>query len=119
MSYDHCVLRRVSDCGREGQVRLEHGVTDARDRETLTLDADMDVVLRLLGFASILIGLGEGVCEAELVKSAAETGRKGSKTGQWAATRTPACSPGLAHSCECSEKRPEGRGGERRVSGAR
>jgi F0F1-type ATP synthase membrane subunit c/vacuolar-type H+-ATPase subunit K len=35
----------------------------------LTLNADMDVVLRLLGLASIFIGLGEGVCEAELAGS--------------------------------------------------
>jgi hypothetical protein len=38
----------------------------AAEKGQLTLDTYVDVVLRLLGFASILIGLGEGVCEAEL-----------------------------------------------------
>jgi hypothetical protein len=42
----------------------------------LTLDTDVDVVLRLLGFASILIGLGEGVCKAELANSRAEAGKE-------------------------------------------
>jgi hypothetical protein len=60
------------------------GATTIRPPRTgrLTLDTDMDIVLRLLGFASILIGLGEGVCKAGLAKSKAETGREEAKTAQ-------------------------------------
>ena len=36
--------------------------SNAGSRHELTLDTDVDVVLRLFGLASILIGLREGVC---------------------------------------------------------
>ena len=35
-----------------------------REEARRTLDADMDVILRLFGFSGILVGFGEGVCGA-------------------------------------------------------
>lgn len=49
----------------------------------LTLNAYVNVILGLLGLASILIGLGEGVCEAELAGSDSEQRGWESETLCW------------------------------------
>jgi hypothetical protein len=74
-------LTTIALCGRLASVSTGAGATITRPPRTgvLTLDTDVDVVLRLLGFASILIGLGEGVCKAGLAKSRAEIGRRSKK----------------------------------------
>lgn len=41
---------------------IEDGATD-RGGGTRTLNAYMDVILRLLGFTCVFVGFGEGVCE--------------------------------------------------------
>jgi hypothetical protein len=41
-----------------------------KERGGLTLDTDVDVVLRLLCFSGVFVGFGEGVCRARNVSCA-------------------------------------------------
>lgn len=65
-SYDHCALASESsqhDGLKEGRTQVYAVSRLGRGEEVeLTLDTDVDVVLRLLCFSCIFIGFGEGVC---------------------------------------------------------
>lgn len=83
MSYDHCALWYcVSD---RRHVNVSERFPKGKSR--LTLDSNVNVVLRLLCLARILIGLGEGVCEAELAGYVDKQKRTAEKVGGEAGSR--------------------------------